>query len=121
MLDIEGWLGRDSPDMRALPPLPVRVGPAEFGELGRLVAVRAPRELDDIFRRAGGTWEPGSRRWLIERRRIGPVIRALHSTTDPLFRRTAYRWTNRAASNKPGAGCVRHAARRMRRRASSSS
>jgi len=52
--------------------------------LGRLVAVRAPRELDDIFRRAGGTWEPGSRRWLIERRRIGPVIRALRSTTDPL-------------------------------------
>ena len=74
--------------MRALPPLPARVGPAEFGELGRLVAVRAPRELDDIFRRAGGTWEPGSRRWLIERRRIGPVIRALRSTTDPLFRRT---------------------------------
>jgi hypothetical protein len=74
--------------MRALPPLPARVGPAEFGELGRLVAVRAPRELDDIFRRAGGTWEPGSRRWLIERRRIGPMIRALRSTTDPLFRRT---------------------------------
>ena len=88
MLDTEGWLGRNSPDMRALPPLPARVGPAEFGELGRLVAVRAPRELDDIFRRAGGTWEPGSRRWLIERRRIGPVIRALRSSTDPLFRRT---------------------------------
>jgi hypothetical protein len=88
MLDIEGWLGRDSPDMRTLPPLPARVGPAEFGELGKLVAVRAPREFDDIFRRAGGTWEPGSRRWLIERHRIGPVIRALRSTTDPLFRRT---------------------------------
>jgi hypothetical protein len=31
--------------------------------------------------------EPGSRRWLVERRRIGPVIRALEATTDPLFRR----------------------------------
>jgi hypothetical protein len=34
----------------------------------------------------GGQWEPGSRRWLIERRRIGPVIRALERTVDPLFR-----------------------------------
>ena len=33
-----------------------------------------------------GLWEPGSRRWLIERRRIGPVIRALRRVTDPLFR-----------------------------------
>jgi hypothetical protein len=38
------------------------------------------------MRRAGGQWEPGSRRWLIERRRIGPVIRTLRRTTDPLFR-----------------------------------
>jgi hypothetical protein len=74
--------------MREPPPLPVRVGSAEFGQLGRLVAVRAPRELDAIFRRAGGVWEPGSRRWLIERRRIGPVIRALRSATDPLFRKS---------------------------------
>ena len=110
MLGTEGWLRRDSPHMRTLPPLPARVGPAEFGELGRLVAVRAPRELDDIFRRAGGTWEPGSRRWLIERRRIGPVIRALRRR--PLSRaprprpvaqmlrpihysgERAFRWTN---------------------------
>jgi hypothetical protein len=35
---------------------------------------------------AGGVWEPGSRRWLVERRRIGPVIRALEAATDPLFR-----------------------------------
>ena len=40
------------------------------------------------FRRAGGVWEPGSRRWLIERRRLGPVIRALRQATDPLFRRS---------------------------------
>jgi hypothetical protein len=39
------------------------------------------------MRNAGGQWEAGSRRWLIERRRIGPVIRALERATDPLFRR----------------------------------
>jgi len=32
------------------------------------------------------SWEPGSRRWLLERRRIGPVVRALERATDPLFR-----------------------------------
>ena len=29
------------------------------------------------MRRAGGQWDPGGKRWLIERRRIGPVIRTL--------------------------------------------
>ena len=29
----------------------------------------------------------GSRRWLVDRRRIGPVIRAIEAATDPLFRR----------------------------------
>jgi hypothetical protein len=38
-------------------------------------------------KRAGGVWEPGTRRWLVERRRIGPMIRALEAATDPLFRR----------------------------------
>lgn len=69
------------------PPLPQQVGPAAFSALGRLVAIRAPREFDSVFRRAGGIWEPGSRRWLLERRRIGPVIRTLRTLTDPLFRR----------------------------------
>jgi hypothetical protein len=67
--------------------LPVRIGPVEFGELGAMVAVRCPHEFDPLMRRAGGMWEPGTRRWLIERRRIGPVIRELRRTTDPLFRR----------------------------------
>ena len=67
-------------------PLPVRIGPAEFSELGGMVAVRCPRDLAHILRRAGGVWEPGSRRWLVQRRRIGPVIRALERATDPLFR-----------------------------------
>lgn len=68
--------------------LPARIGPAEFSLLGKLVAIRAPRELDAIFRRAGGAWEPGSRRWLVERRRIGPVIRELRKATDTLFRKS---------------------------------
>jgi hypothetical protein len=74
--------------MKEPPSLPARVGPAEFDRLGKWVAIRAPRELDGIFQRAGGVWEPGSRRWLIEPRRIGPVIRALRRATDPLFRRS---------------------------------
>ena len=67
-------------------PCPARIGPVEFATLGRMVAVRCPRELAHIMQRAGGVWEPSSRRWLIERRRIGPVIRALEAETDPLFR-----------------------------------
>jgi hypothetical protein len=55
--------------------IPDRVGLALFGTLGKLVAVRAPHDLDPIFRKAGGSWEPWSKRWLIERHRIGPVIR----------------------------------------------
>jgi hypothetical protein len=52
-----------------------------------MVAVRCPSDLAPLVRKAGGTWEPGSRRWLVERRRIGPLIRNLHRATDPLFRR----------------------------------
>ena len=33
---------------------------------------------------ANGMWQPA---WLIERRRIGPMIRALQLHTNPLFRR----------------------------------
>ena len=69
-----------------MPDLPARIGPVEFGTLGSMVAVRCPVDLAPIMRRAGGMWEPGTRRWLIERRRIGPVLRELRRTTDPLFR-----------------------------------
>jgi hypothetical protein len=72
--------------MKAPPALPARVGPAELSQFGLMVAVRAPRELDTIFRNAGGAWEPGLRRWLIERRRIGPALRELQRCIDPLFR-----------------------------------
>ena len=66
--------------------IPTHVGPCEFGQLGNQIAVRCPKELAHILRRAGAIWEPGSRRWLVQRRRIGPVIRALETATDPLFR-----------------------------------
>ena len=71
--------------VRSPPPLPARIGPVEFAEFGRMVAVRCPRELAHVMQRAGGVWEPGSRRWLIDRR-VWPVIRALERETDPLFR-----------------------------------
>ena len=67
--------------------LPPRIGPVEFAMSGAMVAVRCPKELDAMMRKAGGQWEPGTRRWLIVRRRIGPVIRELRQSTDPLFRR----------------------------------
>ena len=66
--------------------LPTRVGPCEFGQLGNWITVRCPRELEPLMRQAGGQWEPGSCRWLIERRRIVPLIRRLERVTDPLFR-----------------------------------
>jgi hypothetical protein len=72
--------------VRPPPPLPARIGPVEFAEFGRMVAVRCPQDYVHILQRAGGVWEPGTRRWLVERRRIGPVIRALQRGTDPLFR-----------------------------------
>jgi hypothetical protein len=73
--------------MTAYQDLPARIGPVEFTTLAGLVAARCPRDLDPVMRRAGGQWEPGTRRWLVERRRMGPLIRNLRRTTDPLFRR----------------------------------
>jgi hypothetical protein len=68
------------------PAIPPRIGPCELTPFGNLVALRCPRDLAPLARQAGGQWEPGSRRWLIEPRRIGPLIRALRQATDPLFR-----------------------------------
>ena len=73
----------------------------EFGEFGRLIAVRCPHDFDHLMRKAGGQWEPGSRRWLVERRRIGPMIRALEAATDPLFRRPASAQRKRPAVCRP--------------------
>jgi hypothetical protein len=65
---------------------PARIGPVEFSTLAAMVAVRCPHEFDDLMRKAGGMFEPGSRRWLIMRHRVGPLIRNLERVTDPLFR-----------------------------------
>jgi hypothetical protein len=51
------------------------------------VMVWCPRQYDELMRQTGGVWEPGARQWLIERRRIGSVIRELERTVGPLFRR----------------------------------
>ena len=68
--------------------VPPSIGPVVFGTLGvGWVMVRCPQQYDELMRRAGGVWEPGARQWLVERRRIGPVIRELERTVDPLFRR----------------------------------
>jgi hypothetical protein len=65
----------------------MHIGPAEFRDFGALVAVRCPSELAPLLRQAGGQREPGSRQWLVERRRLGPLVRNLRRVTDPLFRR----------------------------------
>ena len=36
-----------------------------------------PKDFVPIVKRATALWDPGFRRWLVERRRIRPVIRAL--------------------------------------------
>ena len=68
-------------------PIPRHIGPCEFSKFGLLlIAVKSPREFDPLMRQAGGEWEPGSKRWLITRRRLGPLVRGLLRVTDPLFR-----------------------------------
>jgi hypothetical protein len=66
--------------------LPARIGPCEFSPLGAMIAVRCPHDFDHLMHQAGGQREQGTRRWLIERKRIGPLVRNLRRDTDPLFR-----------------------------------
>ena len=78
------------PVRRATKPdnLPTWIGPVEFMPFGtKWVAVRCPSDLYVLMRRSGGVWDPGGRRWLVEQRRLGPLIRDLRLATDPLFRR----------------------------------
>jgi hypothetical protein len=56
-------------------------------ELGALVAIRCPSNLDGILRRAGATREPGSRHWLLSPARAAKLVPKLRRSTDPLFRR----------------------------------
>ncbi len=57
-----------------------------FGRQGGWITARSPAEFVPLVRRVGALWDPGARHWLIEQRRIGPVIRELRRMTDPLFR-----------------------------------
>ena len=78
---------------RRMVDVPESIGPVMFGVgvgVGR-VTIRCPRQYDELMRRAGGTWEPGTRQWLVERRRIGPVIRELERVVDPLFAQAGIR------------------------------
>jgi hypothetical protein len=47
--------------------LSARIRPSEFSAFGREIAVRCPAELALLLRQAGATWEPGGRRWLVQR------------------------------------------------------
>ena len=67
--------------------LPHQIGPCQLDELGALVAIRCPSDLDGVLRRAGATWEPGSRRWLLSPARAAKLVPRLRRSTDPLFRR----------------------------------
>jgi hypothetical protein len=72
--------------MRAFPPLPSRIGPVEFVMLAGMVALHCPQDFVPISEARRSDVRTGSRRWLVDRRRIGPVIRALGKATGPLFR-----------------------------------
>ena len=57
-----------------------------YHRLSGVTGRRGAGELAHAMQRARGVWEPGSPSWLVDRRRVGPVIRALERETDPLFR-----------------------------------
>jgi hypothetical protein len=63
-----------------------QIGLVQLGQLGGWVTVRCPRDLDPPMLRAGGEWDARARRWLIERRRIGPVLRELERSAVPTRR-----------------------------------
>jgi hypothetical protein len=44
---------------------------------------------------AGGVWDPGAWHWLVEPRWIGPVLRELERSVDPLFRRQGSSWAGK--------------------------
>jgi hypothetical protein len=67
--------------------LPCQIGPCQITQLGSLVAIRCPRDLDRIVGRTAATWEPGSGRWLVSPSRAAKLVPKLCRATDPLFRR----------------------------------
>jgi hypothetical protein len=71
--------------------IPNCIGPVVFGVGVGWVTIRCPHQYDELMQRAGATWDTGTRQWLIERRRIGPVIRELEHVVDPLFAQAGIR------------------------------
>jgi len=66
--------------------IPLRVGPCWFGRRGLWITVQCPAKLDTLMLQAGGIRDySGEHRWLVRQNRIGPVLRTLRRTTDPLF------------------------------------
>ena len=91
--DLGRFLQQPTPRERAVRGLPAgadlpsHIGPVELEQFGaKWVAVRCPSEFDELMRSTGGLREAGSRRWLISRWRINPLVRELRRATDPLFR-----------------------------------
>ena len=74
---------------RRPPDLPAHVGPCEFGHARQAGRRQPPARAGAHPPARRRPVEPGGRRWLVERRRFGPAIRALTATTDPLFRQAA--------------------------------
>lgn len=60
-----------------------------FDDQTQVASIRGSSIEGVKLQRAGAACrKPDTRRWLVTRHRIGPVIRALQREPDPLFRRT---------------------------------
>jgi hypothetical protein len=79
--------------MWALPPLPFRIDPVKLDRFGGWIAVRCPADFIPIF------WGPAGRRWLVESKRLGPVICALE-------RRPTLACIIQPFASAPGGECV---------------
>jgi hypothetical protein len=91
-------------EIRLMHDLPAWMGPAEFTPFGaKWGAVRCPHEFDDLMRRPGGQWEAGSHRWLVERPRLGPLMRKLQRNTIRCSGRRGSTWmTSRQTDRRSG-------------------
>lgn len=74
--------------------IPEQIGPVRLQGIARLVLVHAPHDFAPLIERAGGSFDKGRRAWWVERRRVGPLIRALEKCADPLFRNAGGRAGN---------------------------
>lgn len=67
--------------------LPAQIGPCSFEAFGaKWFAVRCPDELTSLMRQPAVSGSQAPRRWLIERRSLGALVRQMRQVTDTLFR-----------------------------------